>query len=75
MDYLTRLQNLEKTIQENKLKKAKLEEKKDNLEAEYKKLLTELEVQGVKEADLAQTITNLETDIEEELSTVEESLK
>ena len=58
MDYLQRLQTLEKTINENKLQKARLEEKKSNLEAEYQKLLSELEAQGIKEADLAQTITN-----------------
>ena len=75
MDYLQRLQTLEKTINENKLQKARLEEKKSNLEAEYQKLLSELETQGIKEADLAQTITNLETEIEEDISTAEESLK
>ena len=75
MEYLERLQKLEKTIQENKLQKARLEEKKSNLEAEYQKLLSELETQGIKEADLAQTITNLETEIEEDISTAEESLK
>ena len=75
MDYLQRLQTLEKTINENKLQKARLEEKKSNLEAEYQKLLSELEAQGIKEADLAQTITNLETEIEEDISTAEESLK
>lgn len=75
MEYLERLQKLEKTIQENKLQKARLEEKKSNLEAEYQKLLSELETQGIKETDLAQTITNLETEIEEDISTAEESLK
>ena len=75
MDYLQRLQTLEKTINENKLQKARLEEKKSNLEAEYQKLLSELEAQGIKEADLAQTITNLETEIEEDISSCEESLK
>ena len=75
MDYLQRLQTLEKTINENKLQKARLEEKKSNLEAEYQKLLSELEAQGIKEADLAQTITNLETEIEEDISNAEESLK
>ena len=75
MEYLERLQKLEKTIQENKLQKARLEEKKSNLEAEYQKLLSELEAQGIKETDLAQTITNLETEIEEDISSCEESLK
>lgn len=75
MNYLERLQNLEKQIQENKVKKAKLEEKKDNLEVEYQKLLKDLEAQGIKESDLAQTITNLETEIEEDITACEESLK
>jgi hypothetical protein len=66
---------LAKQIQDNKIQKAKLEEKKDNLDAEYKKLLTDLEAQGVKETDLEQTVTNLETDLLEGLAAVEESLK
>ena len=75
MDYLTRLQNLEKKIHENMATKAKLEERKDNLEKEYKKLIAELEAEGVKESELAQTIKNIETDVEEEISTVEQALK
>ena len=75
MDYLTRLQNLEKKIHENMATKAKLEERKDNLEKEYKKLVSELEVEGVTEADLAQTIKNIETEVEEEISAVENALK
>lgn len=75
MDYLTRLQAVEKKINDNKIQKAKLEEKKDNLEAEYKKLEKDLEAHGIKESELDQTITNLETDIEEEITAVEEALK
>ena len=75
MDFLSRLQAVEKKIKENQLLKAKLEEKRDNLETEYKRLLNELEALNIKEEDLAQTITNLETEIEEEILTVEEALK
>jgi len=75
MDYLQRLQSLEKTINENKLTKAKLEQKKEQLEEEYKNLLTELEAQGVKEEELGQTILNMENDIEEAIAEAENSLK
>jgi hypothetical protein len=75
MTYLERLQKLEAKIQENKLTKAKLEQKKEQLEEEYKKLLTELDTHGIKESDLVQTISNLEIEIEEDISTCEESLK
>lgn len=75
MDFLTRLQAAEKKIKDNQLLKAKLEEKRDNLEAEYKRLISEVETLGIKPEELAQTITNLETEIEEEIITVEEALK
>lgn len=75
MDFLQRLQTLEKTIKENQILKARLDEKKDNLEKEYKKLLSELDNQGIKELDLEQTITNIETELEDEISAIEASLK
>jgi hypothetical protein len=75
MDFLTRLQNLEKTINENKILKAKLEQKRDQLEEEYKKLIADLEAEGIKESDLSQAITNLEIEIEEEIAAAEEQLK
>jgi hypothetical protein len=75
MDYLQRLQNLEKKINENKVTKAKLEQKAEQLQEEYKKLLTELEAQGVKEGELGQTILNMENDIEEAIAEAENSLK
>jgi chromosome segregation ATPase len=75
MDFLERLQKAEQKYNENKILIAKLEEKRDNLKAEYESLLAELEAAGVTEQDLGQTITNLNVEIDEKLASCEESLK
>ncbi len=75
MDFLERLQNIEKKINENKIQKAKLEQKKEQLKEEYEKLLAELKTYDVTEEDLGQTITNLEVEINESLLECESELK
>lgn len=75
MDYLKELQIIEKQVQDDKIQKAKLEQKLEQLQEEYSKLLSELEVQGVKEEDLPQIITNLEMTIEEEIEQCKTLLK
>ena len=75
MEFLERLQTLEKKWNENKITRAKLEEKRDNFKIEYQKLLTELETVGVKEEDLGQTYTNLHVEIDEKLSEYEGQLQ
>ena len=75
MDFLTRLQNLEKKTQENKIQKAKLEQKRDQLDEERNKALAELEAEGIKAEELGQTITNIEVEVEEEISAAEASLQ
>lgn len=75
MEFLERLQNIEKKINENKITKAKFEQKVEQLKEEYNNFLTELSVIGIKEEDLGQTLTNLNVTIDETLSNHEESLK
>ena len=61
----------DKRVNENKIQKAKLEQSKETLEVEHKKLLEDLKIEGVSESELAQTINNLEVEIEETLSECE----
>lgn len=75
MDFLTRLQAIEKKIQENLALKAKLEERKDNLEKEYKKLVSELEAEGVTAEEITQTLKNIDAELEEVISEKEQILK
>jgi hypothetical protein len=63
-DYLTELQKIEKASQEAKITKAKLEQKLEQLQEEKKKILADLQAQGVTEETLAQTIETLQADIE-----------
>lgn len=67
MDYLKELQIIEKQVQDAKISKAKLEQKLTQLVEEREKLLADLAIENVKQEDLTQTITNLETDIEESI--------
>lgn len=75
MDLLTRLQNIGKKIQENKIQKAKLEQKIDQYSSEYQKWIDELIGHGVKVEDLEKTIKDMEEDLTEILTQAEEDLK
>ena len=75
MDRITKLQSIEKKFNDNKILKAKLEQKQEQTEIEIKKNIEELEAKGVKENDLLQTLQNLEIETDEALAVYEEKLK
>lgn len=75
MDYVKELQTLEKQVNDAKIQKAKLEQKIEQLTEERTKLIADLDAEGIKEEDLVQTITNLKTEVEEEISECQALLK
>lgn len=75
MDYLKDLQAIEKQVNDAKIQKAKLEQKVEQLTEERTKLIADLDAEGIKEDDLVQTITNLKTEVEEEILECQALLK
>ena len=72
---LEALQFIEKTINENKIKIAKLEQQKDQLDKEHKDLTEQLEIENIKEEDLEQTINNINAEVTDEVISSLEALK
>jgi chromosome segregation ATPase len=75
MDYIKKITELEKKVQDNKVEVAKLEERKKNLSEEREKLLSELSKTEVKEADLEITIIDMEQELMKEIERLENELK
>lgn len=75
MNYLDRVQNLQKKVESNNLEKARLEERENNLEEEEDKLLEQLKVYEITESDLEGETERIKEEIEKELLKCEEILK
>lgn len=74
MDYIKKITELEKKVQDNKLELAKLEERKKTLSEDREKLLSELSKTEVKEADLETTIIDMEQELMKEIERLENEI-
>lgn len=75
MDYQNELQKIEQTVNDTKLKKATLEERKRKLEEEQTKILEELKKEEITEDKLEENIENLEMSIQKDIEKCQEVLK
>jgi len=74
MDYIKNITDLQKKVEANKLERAKLSEREENLKEERKKLVDELKIYEISESDLEGEIKRLEDEVETELKKCEELL-
>lgn len=74
-NYVEKINELEKTIQSNKLEQAKLTERAKSLNEEREKLLAELSKLGVEEPELENEIKKLEESISKQIKNCEDILK
>ncbi len=74
MDYKTQLATIEKTVQDQKLEKAKLEQRQKTLLEEKQQLLDDLTELGIEEKDLEAWLKNQETEIDKKIKKVQELL-
>lgn len=74
MDYIKKITDLEKKVQDNKVEIAKLEERKKTLSEEREKVLVELRTTKVKEDDLETTIIDMEQELMKEIERLENEL-
>ena len=64
MDYKIELETIESQVETAKIEKAKLEERKHQLTKDKTKILKELEVLGIKEESLEETVEELEIELQ-----------
>ena len=64
MDYQKELEQITKTVETQKLEKAKLEERKRQLTEDKTKILKELEELGITEDKLEETVEELEISLQ-----------
>jgi len=74
-NYIEKINNLQKKVEESKLEQARLQERKKGLEDEKTKLITELGVYEIEEKDLDAEINKLEVSIQQELNKCQEIMK
>lgn len=74
MDYIKKITDLEKKVQDNKVEIAKLEERKKALSEEREKVLAELSTTKVKEDDLETKIIDMEQELMKEIERLENEL-
>ena len=74
-NYIDQIQNLEKTIQNNKVELAKLQERQKTLLEEKEKILTSVKELGITEVDLENKIGELQIEIEKQITDCEQKLK
>jgi len=75
MNYIEKINTLQKQVEDTKIEKAKLQEREQTLKEEKEKLLKELEVYNIKEDDLENEISRISAEIETEIKKVEDILK
>ena len=75
MDYKLELSKIETKINNAKLEKARLEERKRNVEEERIKILDKLKKENVTEETLQEIINNLEITLQEEIDKIGKLLK
>lgn len=73
-NFTERLEKIQSSVNEERIKQAKLEERKEILKKDRSKLLEELKELGIKEEDLQEESANLEMEIEEKISGYEKEL-
>jgi len=71
---IDKIQNLEKKNNDNKLELAKLEERKQALSEEKKKILDELKALNVGEDELETKLVEMEADIESTIVEIEKEI-
>jgi len=75
MNYSNELNNIEQTVNNAKLEKATLEERKRKLGEEQTKILGELKKEEITEDKLEESIDNLEIQIQKGIEKCQEVLK
>lgn len=73
-NYKEELNNIEKTVENAKLDKARLEERKKKLEEDKIVLLEDLKKEGISVEELQDKISELEIEIEKEIRNAKEIL-
>jgi chromosome segregation ATPase len=74
MDYLKKLNEIEKEVKEADLEKARTEERLKNLKQEQEELLSGIENEGFSEDELEEDINKLQKKIESEIAKCEQIL-
>ncbi len=74
-NYKDKLDKIEQEVNNAKIEKAKLEERKRNLEEEYTKIVEELKKEGITIEDLENNINELEIGIQEGIAKCQQILK
>ena len=74
-NYKDELTRIEKTVEEAKLSKARLEERRKKLDEDRTKILEDLKKEGVKEEELQDKVAELEISIEEEITKAKEIIE
>lgn len=73
-DYKKQFEDIQNSINDKKMLKAKLEERRDNLSQEYEQICDDLEELGLTKDELDDTISKLEEEIKEELEKCNKTL-
>lgn len=74
-DYKKRVEDLRTKLQDRKLEKAKLEERKSSLEKDQEKILSQLKEKGINSEEEAKAkVTELEADLTTKIEKAEQSL-
>jgi predicted nucleic acid-binding Zn-ribbon protein len=74
MSTLDIIRQLEEKIKANEIELVKLDERANNLKEEKKKIIAELKELGIDAKDLEDTIAELEAELENDVSTIQEEL-
>ncbi len=74
-NYKEELDKIEQEVNNAKIEKAKLEERKRNLEEEYTKIVEELKKEGITIEDLENNINELEIGIQEGIAKCQQILE
>ncbi len=74
-NYKEELDKIEQEVNNAKIEKAKLEERKRNLEEEYTKIVEELKKEGITIEDLENNINELEIIIQEGIAKCQQILE
>ncbi len=75
MDYKAELEGIERIVDNNKLEKARLEERLKKLGEDKLEILTKLKEEGVEESKLEDIIISLEMEIQESIDKSKEILR
>ncbi len=71
-EYAGKINSLKAALEKAKMDKVKAEQNKENLDKRLEEIETEIKALGVDPAQLEETITNLDTEIQADLLSVEQ---